>query len=225
MDHWGSEIYGTDKAGHHIWVEKVTGIDATSLLDRFDDNAMMNTRAIMMEALEIHKGNAINPICNKVYKHIYVMDLSGLKFGHFSGGVRRVVQNVIVEMGNLYPESVCKMFFVNAPLAFRAIWGLVCPWLHQVTKDKTKIIGGKSAILAEFAAAGVELKDIPECWGGQHKGVPIKTMIEGWREDKKNGNDSMHKMCGYQGTEEKELSSQLEVTKISVPAEEAAVAA
>ncbi len=185
MEMWGSEIFGTDAAGHHLWVEKVTTIKATELLERFNDDAMMCRRAVLMEALEIHKGNAlgVNTGVTVPYKHIYIMDLNGLQFGHFSGGVKRVVQNVIVEMGNLYPESVHKLMFVNAPFVFRAIWAMICPWLHQVTKDKTRIIGGGDAITKELLDCGFTIDNIPECFGGKHKGTPIKALIGKWREE------------------------------------------
>ena len=36
IDHWGSEIYGQDDKGHHIWCEKVTTMKAVELLERFE---------------------------------------------------------------------------------------------------------------------------------------------------------------------------------------------
>jgi len=135
-----------------------------------------------MEALEVFKGNAVCPGQNKLFKHIYVMDLSGLAFGHFSAGVRRVVKNVIVEMGNLYPESVHRMMFVNAPFAFRGIWALIQPWLHPVTKEKTKIVGGGNAMLKEFENCGITRENIPEFLGGTCKPITVGSMIHEWRQ-------------------------------------------
>ena len=58
------------------------------------DEAMKDARSVLMEALEVHKGNALCPGQNKVHKHIYVMDLAGVGMSSFSAGVRRVVKNV-----------------------------------------------------------------------------------------------------------------------------------
>jgi hypothetical protein len=182
LDAWGSEVYGKDNLGHHLWVERVTAIKATELLARFDDDSMMDTRSVLMEALEVYKGNAVCPGQNTVFKHIYVMDLSGLAFGHFSAGVRRVVKNVIVEMGNLYPESVHRMMFVNAPFAFRAIWSMIVPWLHPVTKEKTKILGGGNALIKEFEACGISRENIPNFLGGSATPITLTSLIHEWRE-------------------------------------------
>ena len=159
------------------------------LLERFDDNQMRLKRAVLMEALERHKNNSFNPEdqdcrkINSIYKHIYIMDLSGLQMKHFSSGVRRVVQNVIIDMGNLYPESVCKMIFVNSPFAFRAIWGMLSPFLLKVTIEKTKIVGSGNAIIKELEKCGVSVGNVPEFCGGSHKGITIKSLIEKWRDE------------------------------------------
>ena len=41
-----------------------------------------------------------------------------------------------------YPEVVHKIFFINAPFIFRAVWAAVSPLVHPVTKEKIKILGG-----------------------------------------------------------------------------------
>ena len=69
-------------------------------------------------------------------------------------------------MGNIYPESVHKMMFVNAPFVFRAIWSTITPWLHPITKEKTRIVGGGSALLKEFQKAGIPLDQVRELEGG-----------------------------------------------------------
>lgn len=109
LDHWGSNIYGKDKYGHYVWMEGVKTIKAKELLERFEDDRMMEIRSVVMETLEIYKGNALSPTQNTIYKHIYVFDLKGIKFGDFGAAVRRVVKNVIIDMGNIFPESVHKV--------------------------------------------------------------------------------------------------------------------
>ncbi|GMH74063.1 hypothetical protein TL16_g06359 [Triparma laevis f. inornata] len=183
LEHWGSEIYGKDVHGHHFWLERVTTIHAPEILGKFDDEHMKDTRSVLMEALEVHKGNAVASCVNTPHKHIYVMDLAGVTFGHFSSAVKRVVKNVIVEMGNLYPESVHKMFFVNAPFVFRAIWGMITPWLHPVTKEKTYILGGGEKLLKEFEAAGIPRSSVPKSLGGEADPTTLKSLILNWREN------------------------------------------
>lgn len=89
-----------------------------------------------------------------------------------------MVKNVIVEMGNLYPESVHKMFFVNAPFVFRAIWGMITPWLHPMTKQKTYILGNP---LKEFQKCGIPLSSIPKVLGGECEPTTLTSLIQDWR--------------------------------------------
>ena len=44
--------------------------------------------------------------------------------------------------GDNYPESVEKMFIINAPLMFRTVWGFISPLMDKRTRDKTSILGG-----------------------------------------------------------------------------------
>ena len=45
--------------------------------------------------------------------------------------------------GDNYPESVEKMFIINAPLIFRTVWGFISPLMDKRTRDKTSILGGQ----------------------------------------------------------------------------------
>jgi hypothetical protein len=37
-----------------------------------------------------------------------------------------------------YPESLYRMFIINAPFVFRAVWAMVKPWLHPITKERVR---------------------------------------------------------------------------------------
>jgi hypothetical protein len=34
LEHWGSEVYGSDDQGHMLWVERISTIKAVELLER-----------------------------------------------------------------------------------------------------------------------------------------------------------------------------------------------
>lgn len=70
------------------------------------------------------------------------------------------------------------MFFVNAPFVFRAIWGMITPWLHPVTKEKTYILGNP---LKEFQKCGIPLSAIPKALGGECDPVTLTSLIQDWR--------------------------------------------
>jgi hypothetical protein len=192
---WDNRVYGQDAHGHHIFVERMQWYNISNLLTRFDtDEAMMSTRGILCEVIERIKGNTgvgKEDSFNPIYKHIHILDLQGLSFGHFSAGVRHVIQKVVIEMGNFYPDSVYKLFFVNAPFAFRAIWGMISPFVHPATLAKIKICGGGSGLLKEFNANYIPTSSVPDFLGGSHPGTTISIKMDEYRaESAKEGPSS-----------------------------------
>jgi hypothetical protein len=37
---------------------------------------------------------------------------------------------------HFYPETMWKIYLVNTPMLFRAVWTVVKPWLHPITAAK-----------------------------------------------------------------------------------------
>jgi len=190
---WGSVIYGADEHNHLVFVEGIKTIKATDILGHFkDDELLMNTRGVIMEALEIKKGNYVEgEEVNKTYKHIYIFDLAGLEMSHFSAAVRRIVKNVIVEIGNIYAESLYKMFIVNSPFVFRGVWSIISPWLHPVTRNKIKILGGGSSLVKELVKNEIPIESIPKNLGGGHEGRNIIEDIRAWRSERERENETI----------------------------------
>jgi hypothetical protein len=42
-----------------------------------------------------------------------------------------------------YPETLYKMFIVNAPWIFRALWKIVSPWIDPQTRERICMGGDK----------------------------------------------------------------------------------
>ena len=84
----------------------------------------------------------------------------------------------IIGLGNsYYPETIFKIFVVNAPFVFRSAYALASPFIHPVTRDKIRICGGPSRFLPEMASAGIPPTEVPRALGGQHVGRPIADVI------------------------------------------------
>ena len=76
-----------------------------------------------------------------VYKHVYVIDLSGLSLGMLRGGNRNLIKNCLGKVSQYYPETMLKMFLVNTPRLFPAIWKIVSPMIDPVSAAKISILG------------------------------------------------------------------------------------
>jgi hypothetical protein len=57
------------------------------------------------------------------------------------------------------PQSVKKVYILNAPFAFRGLWAIVKPWLHPNTRAAIEICSGN--FLEVFEANGPPLPSPP----------------------------------------------------------------
>jgi len=65
-----------------------------------------------------------------------------------------------------YPERLRKMFLINAPFTFTAIWSLVSPWIDPHTANKIKIVG---ADFIDVLLQDIAEDQIPTEYGGTRK--------------------------------------------------------
>lgn len=164
MQEWGQmTVFGQDKFGHCVMYEDV----ASYQCDKIQENLPI--------ALEFRRRmwcqmwNKQHEVAKKknevVYKHINVFNMDGI--GVWGANTyKKVIQKMIQAEGDLFPETVYKMYFINCGWTFRAAWAVVKMFVHPVTQKKIKIMGGKSEYLPELQK-DVDLKQIPKKYGGQ----------------------------------------------------------
>jgi len=71
-----------------------------------------------------------------IYKHVMVMDMSGFSAAHFGQKHRHLVQEVIGEEQHLFPETLYKLYLINAPFAFRMVWKIISNFVDPITYKK-----------------------------------------------------------------------------------------
>ena len=163
------------RSGHPVWVERLAELSVRDLCEpAFSTDELVVLRgqaslprtaaaprgcieavgfaAQMMEALQRHKGRISREQGHRVYKHIYVMDLRGANLGHFGGDVRRIIKTMISALSDYYTETCWKIYLLNVPLAFRAVWGIVRLWIPEETCSKVSLLGGQGSYLHHMQA-------------------------------------------------------------------------
>ena len=107
------------------------------------------------------------------------MDLSKLStMSMSSSSVRDMAKAIVTGAGSFFPETAWKLFIVNAPFIFRSAYKVITPLIHPVTRDKIKILGGKSAYLPAMQKAGIPLSALPRSMGGTCEDKSIEQCIE-----------------------------------------------
>lgn len=59
----------------------------------------------------------------------------------FSCSARSLLRQLIHVASENYPESISRMFFINTPRLFTAVWGTLQGWLRQRTISKIILLG------------------------------------------------------------------------------------
>ena len=97
---------------------------------------------------------------------VYLLDFEK-KGGKYEGGAPmknglRCVKEAIGITSLVYPETLSKVYFLNAPWTFRAIWALICVVLDRRQKDKVCFLRSAADLQKDFTD-----DNILRCYGGE----------------------------------------------------------
>ncbi|KAL3845262.1 hypothetical protein ACJIZ3_002665 [Penstemon smallii] len=156
--------HGVDKDGRPVYIERLGKIDIGMLmqvttLDRF----------VKYQVQEFEKSLVIRfPACSvAANKHIdlstTILDVQGLGLMSLTGPVMEFIKLVQTIDNNNYPETLYRMFIINAGPGFRLIWNVVKPLLDPDTTSKIQVLGSKyESKLLEV----IDESELPDFLGG-----------------------------------------------------------
>uniref|UniRef100_A0A0V0IL84 Putative phosphatidylinositol/phosphatidylcholine transfer protein SFH3-like n=1 Tax=Solanum chacoense TaxID=4108 RepID=A0A0V0IL84_SOLCH len=108
------------------------------------------------------------PACSiAAKKHIdtstTILDVQGVGLKNFNKSARELLQCLQGVDGNNYPESLCRMYIINAGSGFRLLWNSVKSFLDPKTTAKINVLGNKyQSKLLEI----IDASELPEFLGG-----------------------------------------------------------
>eukprot|EP01043_Picozoa_sp_COSAG02_P068349 COSAG02_NODE_11316_length_1749_cov_1.334545_1_plen_356_part_01 len=164
---WHMDIYGTDAVGHPVMGHRLGMLDPTTFLQRFPVDAIKVNYMRDMEFLQWHKEQISINGPRPIYKAISILDMTDLGFAHTSSSFRGPISEVVSLLQDFYPEGTLRVYIVNTPMIFRALWAAIKPMLHPVTAANITILGyDKEQLKSTFRDAGIELDQLPTWVGG-----------------------------------------------------------
>lgn len=131
-----------DKDGSPIYWEK-TGLTTpfySSMLEDMSESDMVTLHVRQQELLVTLLHDKSIKYGKHIDKFVVISDLTGLTFSLDPAAMRMFLLLASLDSAN-YPERLKKLYFINAPFYFTAIWSVVWPFLNPATVSKVVILG------------------------------------------------------------------------------------
>ncbi|KAJ9148516.1 Sec14 cytosolic factor [Pleurostoma richardsiae] len=172
----------TDKDGRPVYIEQLGNIDLTAMYKITTPERMLTNLAVEYERL----ADPRLPACSRKAGHLLetcctIMDLKGVGLSK-APQVYGYLRQASAMSNNYYPERLGRMYVINAPWGFSAIWSVIKGWIDPVTAQKIHIIG--SGYQKELLAQ-VPPENLPKVFGGSCEcpgGCSLSDMGP-WREE------------------------------------------
>ncbi|CAH1434550.1 unnamed protein product [Lactuca virosa] len=138
-----------------------------------------------------------------------ILDVQGVGLKNMNKNARELIQFLQNIDGNNYPETLCRMYIVNAGTGFRMLWSTVKSFLDPKTTAKIHVLGTKfQNQLLEM----IDASQLPEFLGGTcncaDKGGCMRSDKGPWQDPEimKMVHNGQHKCSKNQIPEEKTIS-------------------
>lgn len=164
LEHYPQGHHGVDKDGRPVYIESLGKVDPVKLLQVTTIERYLNYHVQEFERTFAVKFPACSIAAKKhVDQSTTILDVQGVGLKHFSKTARDLIQRIQNIDGNNYPETLCRMYIINAGSGFRMLWNTVKSFLDPRTTAKIQVLGNKyQSKLLEV----IDASELPEFLGG-----------------------------------------------------------
>ncbi|XP_038999854.1 phosphatidylinositol/phosphatidylcholine transfer protein SFH12-like [Hibiscus syriacus] len=164
LKYYPQAYHGVDKDGRPVYIERLGMVDAGKLMQ-----VTTMDRYLKYHVREFEKTFQMKfPACSiAAKKHIdqstTILDVNGVGLKSFTKAARDLVGSLQKIDGDNYPETLNRMFIINAGSGFRMLWNSVKSFLDPKTTAKINVLGNKfQKNLLEI----IDESELPDFLGG-----------------------------------------------------------
>ena len=164
---WPSFACGTDRIGHILHVESLKHIQVKAIRTTLPLDVMLAHRARCHESMSRLRARRARREGFVMHKSIYVCDLSGLSMSYIKPSWIKWLKPIFAQGSEYYPETLWRMYLVNAPWVVKSLWKIIKVWIDPETLAKIGIYGGPKVFRAAMQKDGIDPDILPGWLGGK----------------------------------------------------------